>query len=945
MNVRSLTIVILTILLLRSPAIPLEKNGHGRDFWKWATLTTRHFDLHYPSGMENIAVKAAEIAESSYIRVSNHLRHEMNRIIPVVIYPPGHDPPGCSPSGSQTENCNPEQIRQKDTITVSFNGSYADLQKSITRRMTHVFIYSIARETPWHNAAIRSNRIPFWLKEGIARYLSSGFDVTAEMKLRDIIQGSRFFGTRDLWDRNDGRDDELPAEGQALCYFLVKRFGKETLGELIRDFLDIGFFDDAFRAATGKSAEDLDREWAAFLLDRYKYATPLPETGKSMLKINAPPGIMIPAVSPDGKMIAALFGRQGQEDLLVFDISIGRTTTIQRAKTLLRGSGCHSIKPVAARDNRISWSPDGRIILLAGLVKDRPGLLFIDAATGRIIVSMPLPFSIIKDPALSPDGRFIAFSGIAGSAENIYVFDRRKNTITRVTDDDFSDRFPVITADGVSIIFSTNWNIKDNPAQTGYHIHQIDIKTGRRTELAAGGENNIQPELSSDGKKLLFISDRNGLDSLYIYTFATKNISRFPVQTAAVLNPRWLQGSSSFIFTCRKNQSTIIAMGTADGAVIFDPASREPDLSPASYQESYVDPREYAFHPYQPHVQPGWLQLGSAGTINNSYLCYLQAGLTDYMGRHRLIVGATYVRVPRKNDINASLAYYLRIQRTTLGFGIYRQSNPLAIHSLDEMLDLSPQQSFGIHAMEHYGGYLSIQRWMVKSFNMSINTSVGRYEKEYHQTDWRHDLHMTFGKLSFLAEYNTQQRGLMIPVRGSQFQIIAEHAVDFTGKKSYTRLCIDLRHQFLFSRQFLLFLRGAGATLIGSNHGGFQHYLGGFGSLRGYNLNSISGKNMFLFNTELRFTPVDWNTFGMPWSGGLRNIGIVLFFDAGSAWNGLYRLVDKKTGRLDDLKMDFGAGIRIAASPLLILKLDFAWPFDNKSIRQTNMLFSIGFDY
>jgi len=102
---------------------------------------------------------------------------------------------------------------------------------------------------------------------------------------------------------------------------------------------------------------------------------------------------------------------------------------------------------------------------------------------------------------------------------------------------------------------------------------------------------------------------------------------------------------------------------------------------------------------------------------------------------------------------------------------------------------------------------------------------------------------------------------------------------------------------------------------------------------------------MFLFNTELRITPTDWATFGLPLRGGLGSTAFVLFFDAGSAWNGMYRFVDKKTGRLDDLKMDFGAGLRMAVGPLIILKLDFAWAFDNKSIKQTNMLLGIGFDF
>ncbi|HNW28519.1 MAG TPA: BamA/TamA family outer membrane protein [Spirochaetota bacterium] len=937
---RPATIVFLTILLLRSPAIPIETGVVEEDIRTWNTLSTRHFDVHYPAGMESLAVRAAELAESGYIRVANRLAHEITATIPLAVYPAGH-----IPDMSEADNRTTGLEASGHGIHVYFNGSYAELQRSIVTGMTRSFFYSMAGDGPLHYAALRTGRMPYWISEGMARYLASGFDGQADIAVRDIMERNLFLGIRELNDLKGERADEASAEGQAFCYYIENTFGKTALGELARNFLNTSNPDDAIRDATGKTIEDLERDWGSSLKKRYRLGAPVQKPGKTCITAGTSARFMIPAASPDGTKIAAFRVHNGTGELLILDAPSGHIISMRHARTLLKGGICNGITPVAHPYNRLSWSPDGRTIVLAGKKKGSPCLAFLDTVSGRIVDSKPLPFSLVKDPSLSADGKYLVFSAVAGTAEDIYILDRNRNTISRITDDDFHDRYPVLSPDGGSVIFSSNWNTKGNPSSVGYRIYQIDIRTGRRTELISAGESNIQGEISPDGKKLLFISEGNGFRRLCVYDFAARTLMKLKDHPSKADNPRWLKGSQSFIFTAPNGTDNYIYAGTIGDTLPYDLSRGEAVLSPALYRESYVDPREYVFHQYQPIIRPEYLKLGSGGTMDDGYLCYLRAGLGDYMGRHRLVLEASYIREPHKNDVNASLAYYLRISRAVLGFGLFRQSSPLDANTLETIYGLSQNPSFGVHGMEHYGGHISARIGLHRSFDFTITGSAGRYEKSYHYPDMNHNLRMTFGALSCTGEYNTERRGLMAPVRGSRLRITAEHAFDFIGKKDYTRLGADFRHHFFLDRHVILLLHGAGGTLVGTDNGKFKHYLGGFGSLRGYELNSISGRNMFLFNAELLLTPVDWNTFGLPLRGGLGNFAFVMFFDAGSAWDGMYRFVDKKTGRLDDLKMDFGAGLRMAVSPLLILKLDFAWPFDNKSIRQTNMLLSIGFDF
>ncbi len=883
MILRTATILLLLCLLaLPGPDISAHRAVPVNESWRWKTLATCHVDLHYPEGLEDLALKAAELAESGYLRVSVILGHEMDRIIPIVLYPAGNSFQKLIKAGSAEFDKGPSCHAHHPAGYVSFNGSYADLRRSITMETARLFQYAITSDTPFPGPAMTSVRTPFWLSEGIARYCAHGVDRVAYRSIRTMITVNRYRGLSDPPLVHGGSAAELAALGQAFCFYIEKKFGRETLGELLRDIRDLGFFSEAIHSATGMTMEDVDRDFTRFLMDLHRDASMKTSTKEKVAKrdisSHGPAGIMIPAASPDGKSIAALSVHRGRSDLVLMETPGGDTKKRVAVKTLFRHNEASPIRLINGGDNRISWSGDGAAIAVGGHAGAHPCVIVLDAGTGRVVQRLQLPFDRIRHPSISPDGRSIVFSAVAGSSEDIYLAELSSGKIMRITDDDFSDRFPSLSRDRSAILFLSNYNARGDPAEPDYQINKIDIKTGKRT----------------------------------VVTTAQGN---YP-----------------------------ISYGLAGSAILYM-ASQRPDPYPPVYHDPPVSPADIAFEQYRPVMQSPWLQLGLAGTLNNSYLGYFQGGFTDILGRHRFVVSANYLRDRSGNYANASLAYTYSTGGFSLDIGFFRRGDPLMIESLDDMVEHPSMISSGIRGMEHYGGNTSLGFGLGKSLSLQLGTSAGRYEKEHHFPRTRHNLKMTFGRIFMAAQYDATEYASMVPIEGFRGQIRADHTFDLTGNRSFTGVGIDLSGYIPLGRQFILALRGTGAMLIGPNRGNFQYYLGGFSSLRGYGLNTIAGRNIFIGSVELRFTPYEWCAFGIPRLSGLGNIGAVLFLDAGSAWNGGYRLIDKKSGRLDYLKLDFGFGLRAALSPLLILKLDFAWPFDNKSIKDNVILFSIGFDY
>ena len=102
---------------------------------------------------------------------------------------------------------------------------------------------------------------------------------------------------------------------------------------------------------------------------------------------------------------------------------------------------------------------------------------------------------------------------------------------------------------------------------------------------------------------------------------------------------------------------------------------------------------------------------------------------------------------------------------------------------------------------------------------------------------------------------------------------------------------------------------------------------------------------MFLFNAEFRFIFIEGIKFGWPLFFQIGGIGGTLFFDCGSAWNNGYDFKNNETGEFRDFNADMGFGFRFNLFPVIIFKLDFAWPYYYNSFGKRELLISLGFEY
>ncbi|HKJ92483.1 MAG TPA: BamA/TamA family outer membrane protein, partial [Longimicrobiales bacterium] len=136
----------------------------------------------------------------------------------------------------------------------------------------------------------------------------------------------------------------------------------------------------------------------------------------------------------------------------------------------------------------------------------------------------------VHNPAWSPDGRRIAFSGMKGGLSDLYILDLDTNSLEQLTDDRYADLQPAWSPDGKTLAFVTDRGPETDFRQLKYgpmHIALMDVRTRdiRLLDVFRTGK-HINPQFSPDGKSLYFISDADGFDDIFRLVLDTGRLFR-----------------------------------------------------------------------------------------------------------------------------------------------------------------------------------------------------------------------------------------------------------------------------------------------------------------------------------------------------------------------------------------------------------------------------------
>ncbi|MEO6691862.1 MAG: DPP IV N-terminal domain-containing protein, partial [Saprospiraceae bacterium] len=181
----------------------------------------------------------------------------------------------------------------------------------------------------------------------------------------------------------------------------------------------------------------------------------------------------------------------------------------------------------------LCWSPNGRKIAISVKSGSKDAMYIFDVES-EDYYELPLKFEGIFCANWNPKNNSIVFVGDNSKQSDIFVYDLTSKKLIQITNDLFSDIYPSWSSDGSKIYFTSDRGDYTDLRNVPSGLKMINYEFGDRDlytyEMSTGtlehfikekNSDEVNVVSSPDGKKILYISDRNGIDNIYLRNLET----------------------------------------------------------------------------------------------------------------------------------------------------------------------------------------------------------------------------------------------------------------------------------------------------------------------------------------------------------------------------------------------------------------------------------------
>ncbi len=969
------------------------RNKVQYESFNFKIMKTKHFDIYYYPEEEEAIKKAAIMAERWYARLSRIFNHKLKGRQPLIIY-------SSSPHFQQTtaipgvigEGTGGVTESFKRRIVLPFGASLAESDHVIGHELVHAFQFDITSQhrPGYANAAPSALRLPLWLIEGLAEYLSIGpVDVHTAMWMRDATRRKKMPTIKKMVS-----PEYFPYRyGQSLWAYITGRWGDEAVERIMKGVSRMGDYETVLKRITGLKVEQLSKDWHKALEETYDPLLQLTEvsdkssrilfkgTEKNRLNIS-------PSLSPTGENIVFLSSR----DLLSIDMFLADGKTGKITQKVIKTAVDPHFESLQFIKSSGSWDLDGNRFVFGAVRKGQPVLAVLDVDKGKKEREFAFPeMGEILSPTWSPDGRYIAFSALVGGFTDLFIYDLETNQLKRMTEDPFAEIQPAWSPDGNHIAFSTDRFSTDLTILSigDYELALLNPETGQIKKVPGfKSGKHINPQWSPDSKSLYFLSDYNDISNIYRIDLDTSKIFQITnlytgVSGITALSPAFsvAQKTGEMAYCLyEEDQYSIYSIDSAEALKgqesITEFAEIRPSVLPPRKKPGGAvlgllknpifglpEEKEYEVKAYKPKLMLDYVAQPQLAIGVDRFGTYAGGGIafffSDMLGYHSL---ATMFQLTSRIQDAAGLVGYQN-SRDRLNWGAvaqripyvsagYTQSfgnvfgEPAIIEQEFIFRQINYQlAAFGaypfsqVHRVELTGGYSFIdfdQEVRTRAFSAITGREIINEKEDLPAPPGLH-----FGFASAALVYDSSFFGATSPILGQAYRLEMSPQI---GTINYYTLLTDYRRYFMPVRPFTLAFRllhygrygkGGEDPRLYSLFIGYETLVRGYNS-GSYNFEEFESDDPFDFNrligSKLMVANFElrfplFNVLGIGRGYyGILPTDFVAFFDTGVAW-------------VDDDKPTFfggerkpvssvGVGLRTNFFGYLILGVHFVRPLD-----------------
>lgn len=294
-----------------------------------------------------------------------------------------------------------------------------------------------------------------------------------------------------------------------------------------------------------------------------------------------------PMFSRDGSRIAFSSNRDGKDEIYVMDAD---------------GSNVKRLTNNLADDVNAAWSSDGRRILFES-ERDGNREIYVMDADGGNQIRLMRNNAVDSTPAWSPDGNMIAFASNRDTGPpynpynmDIYVMNADGSNVRRIVDDPEYDVGPQWSPDGRKILFMTGRN-------GDFDVYEMNSDgTGQRNLTPDYDKSDGYPVWSINGQSIAFSRRIDGKEQIFVMDSDGGNLKQVTHNSANNALPGWSPDGSTLVFQTDLDGNAEIYTISVDGELVqlTDDAAEDlsPDWSPDGNRIAFSSNRHGMQHIY-----------------------------------------------------------------------------------------------------------------------------------------------------------------------------------------------------------------------------------------------------------------------------------------------------------------------------------------------------------
>jgi Tol biopolymer transport system component len=538
-RIYTIGIVVAAVLCFALPAdAQFGRNKIQYKDLKWQVLTTPHFEFYFYQGSEAFVVRAALIMEDGYTMLSDKLQETLPWKVPVILYGAHND----FLENNIAETLVPEGVQafaepSRKRIVLPFTGSYDTFAHTAIHELAHVFTFQIVYNKLLDSVFSQNYLfpMPLWIAEGVAEYLSTGWDPESDMFIRDAVVHDY------LSDLDYANGFMVYKAGQSALNYVEDTYGKEKVRELLFALGSTRSADVALERTLGLDVREFSVRWKKALRKHYwpMYGekAEAEEIGRRVTNHQKDRAYYNTkaVMSPDGEKIAYFSDRDG-----FMSIFIMSTVDNKIIKKLVSGYRSSLFESLHFFTSSISFSPDGKFLAFVAKSKGLDVLYVVDSNNGKVKKRIRVDCDELKSPAWSPKGDVICASANFGGQTDLVLVNVETGKTRRLTNDAADQLSPRFFPDGKRIVFAyfpemtvpvplaMNAEGKRELSEMDFvaygnvkrglslDIYEIDVETGAMRPLIETPGHDDSPVVIDNGRKMVFVSDVTGVSNLYL---------------------------------------------------------------------------------------------------------------------------------------------------------------------------------------------------------------------------------------------------------------------------------------------------------------------------------------------------------------------------------------------------------------------------------------------